>query len=78
LIFPFWIYYQAGISDLLRKQHSQTFGENTETQKVNWLELTDSQKANVLEQVKAYLHEQIEEAKISKTAVAVLNKHDLM
>ncbi len=52
--------------------------ENTETQKINWLDLTDSQKANVLEQARAYLHEQIEEAKISKTVKAVLDKHGIL
>ena len=40
---------------------------------MNWLELTDSQKANVLKQAKTYLHEQIEEARISKNMMAVFS-----
>jgi len=47
-------------------------------QKINWLELTDSQKANMLEQVKAYLNEQIEQARVSKTLIAFFNKDNLI
>ena len=47
-------------------------------QKVNWLDLTDSQKAKVLEQARASLHEQVEEAKSMKKVFAVLEKHGLL
>ncbi len=62
----------------IKKTDIQMRVENTETQKVNWLDLTDSQKANVLEQARAYLHQQIEEAKVSENVKAVLNKHGLI
>jgi len=48
-----------------------------ETHKVIWLDLTDSQKVNVLEQARAYLHDQIEQARISKTVKVALEKRGL-
>ena len=49
-----------------------------EMQKVNWLDLTDSQKEKVLEQAKTYLRQQITEAKFSKSVEAILDKHGLI
>ena len=49
-----------------------------EMQKVNWLDLTDSQKEKVLEQAKTYLHQQIAEAEFSKYVMAVLERHGLI
>ena len=46
-------------------------------QKVDWLELTDSQKAKLLRQIKAHLLEQVEEAIISKSMMEVLSKQEL-
>jgi predicted Fe-S protein YdhL (DUF1289 family) len=50
----------------------------TETKKVNWFDLTDSQKASVLEQTRAYLREQIEIARIYKSLKIVLDKKGRM
>ena len=47
------------------------------SQKINWFDLTDSQKAKVLEQTRDSLHEQIEEAKRMKVVFVILKKHDL-
>jgi len=47
-------------------------------EKINWLDLTDSQKAKVLEQARAILHEQIEEAKSMKTVSVILEKHGIL
>jgi predicted Fe-S protein YdhL (DUF1289 family) len=49
-----------------------------ETQRINWLELSDTQKATVLEQAKAYLQQQIAEAKFSKSAMTVLQKYEFI
>ena len=49
-----------------------------ETQTINWLELSDSQKAKALEQARTYLNQQIAEAKLCKSAVIVLQKYKLM
>jgi len=67
-----------GIRDLLNRQISDTGKELLETQKVNWLDLTDSQKEKVLAQTKAYLRQQVMDAKISKHVMAVLDKHDII
>ncbi len=61
----------------IKKTDIQMRVENTE-QKINWLDLDDYQKANVLEQARAYLHQQIEEAKVSENVKAVLDKHGLI
>ncbi|HMK93868.1 MAG TPA: hypothetical protein VK536_00560 [Candidatus Limnocylindrales bacterium] len=49
-----------------------------QVQKVNWFDLTDSQKHNVLEHARTYLHQQVREARISKSVVEVLDKHGLV
>jgi len=51
---------------------------NMLAEKINWLDLTDSQKAKVLEQARAILHEQIEEAKSMKTVSVILEKHGIL
>jgi hypothetical protein len=48
-----------------------------ETQTISWTSLSDSQKATVLKQARTYLQQQIAEAKLSKSAIAVLAKHEL-
>lgn len=48
-----------------------------ETQRINWLGLSDSQKAKVLEQARAYLKQQVAEEKFSKSVATVLDKHGL-
>jgi hypothetical protein len=45
---------------------------------VNWRDLTDSQRASVVEQARAYLREQIEIARIHKSLKAVLDKNGRM
>jgi predicted Fe-S protein YdhL (DUF1289 family) len=49
-----------------------------ETQAINWLELSDSQKAKVLEQARTYLQQQIAEAERCDSVMAVLHKHELI
>jgi hypothetical protein len=49
-----------------------------ETQKINWLDLSDSQKAIVLEQARTYLRQQVAEAKFGKSILNVLHKHELI
>ena len=49
-----------------------------ETQKINWLDLSDSQKAKVLERARTYLQQQIAEAKLCKSVIAVLHKHGII
>ena len=48
------------------------------SQKSNWFDLTDSQKAKMLEQSRASLHEQMEEAKRMKVVLAILEKHGIL
>jgi hypothetical protein len=48
------------------------------TQTINWLDLSDSQKAKVLEQVGIYLQQQISEAKLSKSVITVLQKYGII
>ncbi len=62
------------ITDLL----GDNVTEREEKQAINWLELSDSQKAIVLEQAKTFLHQQMEEAKLSKQVIIVLTKHGLI
>jgi len=69
----------AEIRDLLIKFYSQILEEKLlQVQKVNWFDLTDSQKHNVLEHARTYLHQQVREARISKSVVEVLDKHGLV
>jgi predicted Fe-S protein YdhL (DUF1289 family) len=49
-----------------------------ETQTINWLELSDSQKAKVLEKVRTYLQQQIAEAEHCESVTTVLHKHELI
>jgi len=49
-----------------------------ESQKINWDELTESQKVNVLENARAYLNQRKEEEKMFKSAIAVLAKHGII
>ena len=49
-----------------------------ETQRINWLDLSEPQKAIVLEQSRTYLQQQIAEAKLSKSVITVLQKYELM
>jgi len=65
----------GGMSDLLRNETWKA-AENMEKQKINWLELTDVQRAKLLKQIKAHLLEQVEEAIISKSVMEVLSKQD--
>ena len=44
---------------------------------INWFDLSDSQKAKLLEQVKAHLQQQIAEAKLAKYALTILAKHGI-
>lgn len=48
-----------------------------ETQRINWLDLSDSQKITVLEQARTYLQQQTAEAKITKYVITVLKKYGL-
>jgi hypothetical protein len=45
---------------------------------INLLDLTDSQKAKLLERFHESLNEQIEEAKHVKVVLAVLEKHGIL
>ncbi|MGD0996681.1 MAG: hypothetical protein ABR909_14315 [Candidatus Bathyarchaeia archaeon] len=49
-----------------------------ETQTINWLNLSDSQKAKVLEQARTYLQQQIAEAKLRKSIITVLTNHGII
>jgi hypothetical protein len=49
-----------------------------EAQKINWLELSDIQKAIVLKQAKTYLQQQIAESKLGESVTRVLRKHELL
>ncbi len=49
-----------------------------EPQRINWLDLSDSQKATVLEQARTYLRQQIIEAKLVKYVITILHKHELI
>jgi hypothetical protein len=49
-----------------------------ETQKIIWLDLSDSQKAEVLKRARSYLQEQKVEAKITKYGIAVLTKYGIV
>lgn len=42
-----------------------------ETKTINWLDLSGSQKAALLEQVRIYLQQQISEAKLRKSVEVV-------
>jgi hypothetical protein len=46
-------------------------------QQINWIDLSDSQKATLLKQAKAYLQQQKAQAKLSKSVASVLAKHEL-
>jgi len=46
-----------------------------EKQTINFLDLSDSQKAKVLEQARTHLQQQIAEAKLQKTVETILTKH---
>ena len=48
-----------------------------ETHTINWLDLSEPQKAEVLAQTRTYLSQQVAEAKISASVMAVLDKHGL-
>lgn len=45
---------------------------------VNLFELSDSEKAKLLEQARTYLQQQIEEAKLSKSVITVFQKYGLI
>lgn len=45
-------------------------GAYMDMEKVNWFELSDSQKADVLKQAKAFLRKRLNEASISRTPAA--------
>jgi len=47
------------------------------THRINWIDLSDSQKATLLKQAKAYLQQQKAQAKLSKSVATVLAKHEL-
>jgi len=49
-----------------------------EPQKINWDELTESQKVSVLQNARAYLHQRKEEEKMVKSAIPVLVKHGII
>ena len=49
-----------------------------ETQRINWLELSEPQKAIVLEQARTCLQQQIAEAKLGKSVITVLQKYKLI
>ena len=68
----------AEITDLLSDNVCQARGEAMETQTINWLDLSESEKANFLEQTRTYLKQQIAEAKLSKNASAILQKYDII
>jgi hypothetical protein len=48
------------------------------SRQINWFDLTDSQKAKVLEQARASINEQREEAKRIKVVFMVMEKHGLL
>lgn len=66
------------ITDLLRNNILKRRERQMETQTINWLDLSDSQKAKVLERARTYLQQQIAEAKLCKSAVTVLHKHGII
>jgi hypothetical protein len=49
-----------------------------ETKTINWLELSDLQKAKVLAQARTYLQQQIAEAEHCESVTTVLHKHELI
>jgi hypothetical protein len=53
-------------------------GTNMLSRQINWFDLTDSQKAKVLEQARAGINEQREEAKRIKVVFMVMEKHGLL
>jgi hypothetical protein len=66
----------SGITALLRNMFFMHRGrKGMET--INWFDLSDSQKAKLLEQVKAHLQQQIAEAKLAKYALTILAKHGI-
>ena len=66
------------ISNSLAKNLYSSKVKPTETQNVIWVNLTDSEKAEVLVQVKTYLLQQVDEAKQCRVVLAVLDKHDVL
>ena len=49
-----------------------------EPQRINWLELSDSQKNAVLDQTRTYLQQQIIETKLLNYVLTILHKHELI
>lgn len=49
-----------------------------ESKNINWFGLSDSQKVIVLEKARIYLNQQIAEAKLNKSVMKTLEKHDLI
>jgi len=47
-----------------------------EKQKINWLELTESEKAKLLIQIKAHLIEQVEDGIVAKSLMEALCNHE--
>ncbi len=71
--------FDVGISDLLRNNILLNVGKiEMDKVTVNLLELSDSQKTEFLEQVRAYLQQQIAEAKLRKSVTTVLIKHGIV
>ena len=48
-----------------------------ELETINWVDLSDSKKAKLLEQVRANLQQQIAEEKLFKYASKILAKHGI-
>ena len=77
------------ITDLLKENISQQeetqmekqpiiVSQHEENRAVNWLELSDSQRNEVLAQARAFLQQRVEEEKYSRYVEKVLQKHGLI
>jgi hypothetical protein len=49
-----------------------------ETRAINWLELDNSQKSEVLHQAKTFLQQQLAEVRVRKKVIEILTKNDLL